>query len=58
VHELVHGDRRLKYPMKLVNGDWTRISWDQAIDEIGNQIMATRAKSGPDSVSTHKGLQK
>ena len=24
--ELVHGDRRLRYPMKLVNGQWTRIS--------------------------------
>ena len=22
--ELVHGDRRLRYPMKLVNGQWTR----------------------------------
>jgi hypothetical protein len=24
VRELVHGDRRLKYPMKLVNGQWSR----------------------------------
>ncbi|MDB5649775.1 MAG: formate dehydrogenase, partial [Hyphomicrobiales bacterium] len=30
VRELVHGDRRLKYPMKLVDGEWTRIGWDQA----------------------------
>ena len=29
VRELVHGDRRLKYPMKMVNGQWTRISWDR-----------------------------
>jgi formate dehydrogenase major subunit len=50
VRELVHGDRRLKYPMKLVNGNWTRIAWNQAIDEIGNQLTAIRAKSGPDSV--------
>ena len=28
MRELVHGDRRLRYPMKLVNGQWTRISWD------------------------------
>ena len=40
VRELVHGDRRLKYPMKLVNGQWTRMSWDQAIDEIGDKLMA------------------
>jgi formate dehydrogenase major subunit len=48
--ELVHGDRRLKYPMKLVNGQWTRISWDVAINEIGDKLMAIREKSGPDSV--------
>jgi formate dehydrogenase major subunit len=50
VRELVHGERRLKYPMKLVNGQWTRVSWDQAIDEIGNKLMAIREKSGPDAV--------
>ena len=26
VRELVHGDRRLKYPMKLVGGEWQRLS--------------------------------
>ena len=48
--ELVHGDRRLKYPMKKVGGDWVRISWDQAIDEIGERMLAVREKSGADSV--------
>ena len=48
--ELVHGDRRLRYPMKLVNGQWTRISWDTAINEIGDKLMEIRAKSGADSV--------
>ena len=38
VRELVHGDRRLKYPMKLVNGQWTRVTWEQAIDEIGDKL--------------------
>ena len=33
VRELVSGERRLKYPMKLTNGQWTRVSWDQAIGE-------------------------
>ena len=50
VRELVHGDRRLKYPMKLENGQWKRLSWDQAINEIGDKMMAIREKSGPDSV--------
>jgi len=50
VRELVHGDRRLKYPMKLVSGQWNRLSWDQAINEIGDKMMEIRQKSGPDSV--------
>ncbi len=50
VRELVHGDRRLKYPMKLVNGEWQKIAWDQAINEIGDKMLEIRAKSGADSV--------
>ncbi|WP_375457785.1 formate dehydrogenase subunit alpha [uncultured Enterovirga sp.] len=50
IRELVHGERRLKYPLKLVNGQWTKISWDVAIDEIGDKMKAIRAKSGADSV--------
>ena len=50
VRELVHGDRRLKYPMKLVNGQWTRVSWETAINEIGDKLTEIRGKSGPDSV--------
>jgi formate dehydrogenase major subunit len=50
VRELVSGERRLKYPMKLTNGQWTRISWDTAINEIGDQINGIRQKSGPDAV--------
>ena len=40
--ELVHGDRRLRYPMKMVNGQWTRISWDVAINEIGRASCRER----------------
>ncbi|GAA0567525.1 formate dehydrogenase subunit alpha [Caenispirillum bisanense] len=50
VRELVKGERRVKYPLKLVNGEWTRISWDQAIDEIGDRLTAIRDQYGPDSV--------
>ena len=50
VRELVSGERRLKYPMKLVNGQWTRIKWEQAIDEIGDKLTEIRGKSGADSV--------
>jgi formate dehydrogenase major subunit len=50
IRELVHSERRLKYPMKLVDGQWQRISWETAINEIGDKISAIREKSGADSV--------
>ena len=50
VREHGHGERRLKYPTKLVNGKWTKVSWEQAINEIGDQMLEIREKSGPDSV--------
>ncbi len=50
VRELVHGDRRLKYPMKKVGGTWERISWDQALTEISDKQTEIRGRSGADSV--------
>ena len=50
VRDDVVSERRLRYPVKLVDGQWHRISWDQAINEIGDKLLEIRAKSGPDSV--------
>src|SRR5215216_3067987 len=50
IREIVHGDRRLKYPLKLAGGQWQRISWDQAIDEISDKLMDIRGKHGADAV--------
>ncbi len=50
VREHANGERRLKYPMKKAGGKWQRISWDQAINEIGDGMMKIRKESGPDSV--------
>ena len=50
VREHAHGERRLKYPTKLEDGKWKKISWDQAINEVGDKMLAIRKESGPDSV--------
>ena len=50
VRELVHSDRRLKYPLKLVGGQWERVSWEEAIEGIGNKLLEIREDSGPESV--------
>ena len=48
--EVASGHKRLKYPMKKENGKWKRISWNQAIEEVGAMALKIRKESGPDSV--------
>ncbi len=43
------GSKRIKYPMKLEGGEWRRISWDQAIEEICAKWQQIAEESGPDS---------
>jgi len=50
VREHGHGEHRLRYPMKLVNGKYERISWDTALEEISARMLELRKESGPDSV--------
>ena len=50
VREHAHNERRLKYPLKLEGGQWKRISWETAINEIGDKMLEIRKASGPDSV--------
>ena len=45
-----HGEYRLKTPMKLVDGKYQRISWDQALNEISAKMLELNKQSGPDSV--------
>jgi len=49
IREHGHGEHRLKSPMKLVGGKWTKISWEQAINEVGDKLLAIRKESGPDA---------
>ncbi|WP_332815903.1 formate dehydrogenase subunit alpha [Ramlibacter sp.] len=50
IREHGHGEFRLRYPMKLVDGKYQRISWDQAYNEVAAKIEELRKASGPDSV--------
>jgi formate dehydrogenase major subunit len=45
-----HGEYRLKYPMKLVNGKYQKITWDEALDGITKRMLSLREANGPDSV--------
>ena len=50
VREHGHGEFRLRYPMKLVDGKYQRISWEQALNEVSAKINEIRKASGPDAV--------
>ena len=47
--------KRLKKPLKRVGergeGKWEEISWDQALDEIGEKLCQIRDEHGPQSVA-------
>jgi len=49
VREHGHGEHRLKYPMKLVDGKYRKISWEQALNEVSEKLLAIRKESGPDA---------
>jgi formate dehydrogenase major subunit len=49
VRELVKGSRRLRTPMKLVDGQWQKLSWDTAINEISEKLLKIREDQGADS---------
>ncbi|MEJ6024231.1 formate dehydrogenase subunit alpha [Ramlibacter sp. PS4R-6] len=50
IREHGHGEYRLRWPMKLVDGKYQRISWDQAYNEIVAKLNDIRKQSGPDAV--------
>ena len=49
-HGMTENSHRLRYPMKLVDGKYKRITWKQAIDEIGDTLLKIKKESGPDAV--------
>ena len=51
-HGMTHDSHRLKYPMKLVGGKWQKVSWDVALKEVSEKLLAIRndkEKGGPDA---------
>ena len=46
--EMVYHPDRLKYPMRRKgergSGDWERISWDDALDEIADKLTVIKEK--------------
>jgi len=57
--DLVYHPDRLKYPMRRLgergSGRWQRISWDEALDEISEKLLAIRDTYGPEAIALGTG---
>jgi formate dehydrogenase (coenzyme F420) alpha subunit len=53
--ELVYHPDRLKYPLKKVNGQWKRISWNNVLTEIAEKLQKLKKEFGPNILSIFSG---
>ncbi|MFW5925889.1 MAG: molybdopterin-containing oxidoreductase family protein [Myxococcota bacterium] len=54
-HRLYGSPDRLTHPEKRVGDRWERISWEQAIEEIGAKVRHLRGAHGPDAIAMYVG---
>jgi formate dehydrogenase major subunit len=45
--QTVNSDRRLKKPLKLEDGDWVSMEWDEILPEIADRLNEVRDDVGP-----------
>ncbi len=59
IMEVMNHPKRINYPMKRVgergNGQWQRITWEQALNEIAAKLKGLKEKYGPEVLSTSIG---
>ncbi|HAC79136.1 MAG TPA: hypothetical protein DCG06_02490, partial [Deltaproteobacteria bacterium] len=53
-HQMYDSPDRLEYPMKRTGTRWDRISWEQAMSEIGEKV-GRMAAADPDSIAMYVG---
>ena len=53
--QIHHDAKRLNHPLKRVGEDFVRISWDQAIAEIGAKLAEIRSDHGSRAIGMYRG---
>ncbi len=56
VKEFVYAKGRITHPMKKRNGDWHRITWDEALDICAEKLQAIKERYGPKSLAVVIGM--
>ena len=55
-HDMYSSPDRLKYPLKrMEDGSYERVSWDQALREIGAKVRKLRKDDSPNSIAMYVG---
>lgn len=57
--DIVYNPKRQHHPMRRIgprgSGQWARISWDEALDEIATRLDAIRKEFGPEAIALGTG---
>lgn len=51
----VYSPERVTFPLIRKDGEWTRASWDEALDLIAERMQTIKAESGPEAVLYYQG---
>ena len=54
-HRFYDSPDRVRHPMKRVGQDWQRVSWEQALTEIGDKVRRLRGDFSPDAIAMYVG---
>jgi len=54
-HQLFGSPDRLRWPLKRVGDRHVRVSWEQALSEIGAKVQAIRTRLSPDAIAMYVG---
>ncbi len=54
-HKLFDNPDRLRHPLKRVGDAWRRVSWEQALGEIGARVRRIRSEAHPDAIAMYVG---
>jgi anaerobic selenocysteine-containing dehydrogenase len=55
IPDWVYHEDRLKYPMRKGNGEWRRISWEEALDAIATKLKELKERDGASSLAVIAG---
>lgn len=52
----VHEDPdRLRYPLRKINGDWVRLTWEEAIDYAAERLVSLQEQYGTNTIGIYQG---